>query len=143
MIGPRPIETVGNSQKSGISQGCGYDDSPPPGGQLAAEVLQLLVRQPAFEERPGVDAGRGVTLEIDDVAVAVASPVPRKKWLKPTSYSVAAEAKVEMWPPMPSDVRLARTTIAIAFQRTRLLMRRSISRLPGSGGCSSGRIVLT
>ena len=26
---------------------------------------------------------------------------PRKKWLKPTSYSVAADANVEMWPPMP------------------------------------------
>ena len=38
-----------------------------------------------------------------------------------------------MWPPMPSDARLARTTIAIAFQRTRLLIRRSTSWLPGSG----------
>src|ERR1035438_6511354 len=31
IIGPSPIETVGNSQNSGISQGCGYDESPPPG----------------------------------------------------------------------------------------------------------------
>ena len=38
-----------------------------------------------------------------------------------------------MWPPMPSSSRLARTTMAIAFQRTRLLIRRSISRLPGYG----------
>ncbi len=30
MIGPRPIETVGNCQNSGISQGCGYDESPRP-----------------------------------------------------------------------------------------------------------------
>ena len=43
-----------------------------------------------------------------------------------------------MWPPMPSSMRLARTTIAIAFQRTRLLMRRSISRLPGYGTSSDG-----
>ena len=84
MIGPRPIDTVGNSQKSGISHGCGYDDSPPPGVELAAEVLQLLDREPAFEERAGVDAGRGVPLEVDDVAVAVLA-LPRKKWLKPTS----------------------------------------------------------
>jgi hypothetical protein len=28
LSGPRPIEPVGNCQKSGISQGCGYDDSP-------------------------------------------------------------------------------------------------------------------
>ena len=30
---------------------------------------------------------------------------------------------------------LARTTMAMAFQRTRLLMRRSISWLPGNGAC--------
>ncbi len=43
-------------------------------GQLAAEVLELLLRQPAFEERAGVDAGRGVALEVDHVAfVAVAA----------------------------------------------------------------------
>ena len=47
-----------------------------------------------------------------------------------------------MWPPMPSSTRLARTTIAIAFQRTMLLMRRSISRLPGYGTCSSALMVL-
>ena len=41
-----------------------------------------------------------------------------KKWLKPTSYSVAAEAKLAMWPPSSDDFLLARTTIAIAFQRT-------------------------
>ena len=39
---------------------------------------------------------------------------------------------------MPSSTRLARTTMAIAFQRTRLLMRRSISRLPGYGTSSDG-----
>ena len=43
-----------------------------------------------------------------------------------------------MCPPMPSSTRLARTTIAIAFQRTRLLMRRSISRLPGYGHFLAG-----
>jgi hypothetical protein len=53
--------------------------------------------------------------------------------LKPTSYNVAAEAKVEICPPMPGSFLFARSTIAIAFQRTRLLMRRSISWLPGNG----------
>ena len=109
--------------------------------QLAAEVLELRLVEPAFEKRARVDAGRGVALEVDDVAVAGLS-WPRKKWLKPTSYSVAAEANVEMWPPMPSSALLARTTIAVAFQRTRLLMRRSISRLPGMSACSSARMVL-
>ena len=54
-----------------------------------------------------------------------ASVRPRKKWLKPTSYSVAAEAYDEMCPPIPSLSLFARTTIESAFQRTRLLMRRS------------------
>ena len=71
------------------------------------------------------------------------SSLPRKKWLNATSYSVAADAYVEMCPPMPSDARFARTTMAIAFHRTRLLIRRSISWLPGIGVCSSTRIVLT
>ena len=44
---------------------------------------------------------------------------------------------------VPSLDRLALTTIAMAFHRTRLLMRRSISWLPGSGVCSSARIVFT
>ena len=37
--------------------------------QLATEVLELLQRDAAFEERAGVDARRGVALEEDDVAV--------------------------------------------------------------------------
>ena len=143
MIGPRPIDTVGNSQKSGISHGCGYDDRPPPGAQLAAEVLELLVRQAPFEERARVDAGRGVALEVDDVAVAVVvlaaeevvEPDFVQRRRRGVGRDVAADAvRRRGWP---------RTTIAIAFQRTRLLMRRSISWLPGSGVCSSARIVLT
>src|SRR5262249_50817303 len=39
-----------------------------------------------------------------------------------------------MCPPIPGECLLARTTIAMAFQRIRLLIRRSISRLPGNGG---------
>jgi hypothetical protein len=45
--------------------------------------------------------------------------LPRKKWLKPTSYSVADEAKVEMWPPTPTPGRCARCTMTAAFQRIR------------------------
>ena len=70
MIGPRPIETVGNSQKSGISQGCGYDDSPPPGCSSRRKLIEVLFGEPAFEKRPGVHAGRGVALEIDLVAAS-------------------------------------------------------------------------
>jgi hypothetical protein len=40
---------------------------------------------------------------------------------------VAAEAYVEMCPPMLCSTRFARTTIASAFQRIKLLIRRSNS----------------
>ena len=50
----------------------------------------------------------------------------RQKWLKPTSYSVADEAKLAMWPPRSPGLRFARTTIAIAFQRISERMRHSI-----------------
>ena len=39
-----------------------------------------------------------------------------------------------MCPPIPVSMTLARTTMAMAFQRMMLLMRRSISRLPGKRG---------
>src|SRR5688572_5934362 len=39
--------------------------------QFAAEVLQLLGREPSLEERTRVDAGRRVSLEVNDVAVVV------------------------------------------------------------------------
>jgi hypothetical protein len=58
-----------------------------------------------------------VALEEDHVP-GVASVRPRKKWLNPISYRVAADANVEMWPPTLVFL-LARRTIAIAFQRTR------------------------
>ena len=71
MIGPRPIDTVGNSQKSGISQGCGYDDSPPPAASSRRKFSRCCLGQPAFEKRAGVHAGRGVALEINLVAGVV------------------------------------------------------------------------
>ena len=43
--------------------------------------------------------------------------LPRKKWLKPTSYRLAELAKVARWPPIPSAAWLARTTMMAAFQR--------------------------
>jgi hypothetical protein len=49
-----------------------------------------LLGEAAFEEGARVDARRGVALEED--LVAGVSLRPRKKWLKPTSSSVAAEA---------------------------------------------------
>ncbi len=55
------------------------------GGELAAEVLEFLVVEPAFEESAGVDAGRGVALEVDLIAAAGDGRGRWKKWLKPIS----------------------------------------------------------
>ena len=48
-----------------------------------------------------------------------------------------------MWPPSSDEVLLARTTIAIAFQRTIDRSRRSSAGSPGSCASRSGGIVLT
>ena len=39
--------------------------------QLAPEVLELLLREPAFQEGPRVYSGRSVALKIDDVAFLI------------------------------------------------------------------------
>src|SRR5580658_790797 len=48
-----------------------------------------------------------------------------------------------MWPPMPASYLFWRTTMAMAFQRVRLLMRRSMARSPGYGTSASRRMVFT
>ena len=40
----------------------------PAAADLAAEVVEVVLGEPALEERPGVHAGRGVALEVDVVA---------------------------------------------------------------------------
>src|SRR5262245_57732739 len=42
--------------------------------QFAPEVGELLRRHPALDKRTGVDAGRGVTLEVNNVAVVAIAP---------------------------------------------------------------------
>ena len=60
---------------------------------------------------------------------------PLKKWLKATSYKVAAEAKVDMCPPIPGFSLFAFATIAIAFHLTIVFIFLSISLSPGYSGC--------
>ena len=79
-------------------------------------VVELRLGQAAQHERARVDAGRRVALH-EDRSPPCASDAACQKWLKPTSYSVAAEAKLAMWPPTFVSL-FARSTIAIAFQRT-------------------------
>ncbi len=66
------METVGNSQKSGIRRGCGYDESPLPGPCWTSwrKLSSCCSVSRALEERAGVDAGRGVALDVDLVAAA-------------------------------------------------------------------------
>ncbi|CFN66252.1 Uncharacterised protein [Bordetella pertussis] len=72
---------------------------------------------------------------------------PCQKWFWPQPIMVASEANEAIWPPRspPSGglCLLARTTIAMAFQRTYERMRASSSRLPGWAGSSPGGIVFT
>jgi hypothetical protein len=68
--------------------------------------------------------------------------LPRKKWLKPTSYSEADEAYVEMCPPTPISGRWARCTSMAAFQRMYARIRRSVCSSPGNQGSRSGGMVL-
>src|SRR6195952_4759839 len=51
-IGPRPIETVGCSQKSGISRGWGYDGIPPPGCDTSCRKPSIL----SVDSRPSRNA---------------------------------------------------------------------------------------
>ena len=68
--------------------------------------------------------------------------LPRKKWLKPTSYRLAELAYVAMCPPTLVWV-FARLTIAAAFQRMKRRMLRSTSSSPGNSGSADGGMVLT
>ena len=65
----------------------------------------------------------------------------------PAPIMVASEANEAMWPPRlpPSGVSclLARTTMAMAFQRMKLRMRSSYSWLPGERASSAGGMVFT
>ena len=55
-IGHQPGMRIGRQTAAGL--------------QFAAEILQLLHRDAAFEKSARVDSRRGVSLEIDDVAIA-------------------------------------------------------------------------
>ena len=59
--------------------------------EFLAKVLELVFVETAFEEGTGVDARGGVALEINEVAGKLLTGA-RRKWLKATSYKVAAEA---------------------------------------------------
>jgi len=51
IIAPRPMDTVGNCQKSDISQGCGYDERPPPPTSWRKRASCLWVNRPSRKAR--------------------------------------------------------------------------------------------
>ena len=68
---PEPHRHRGKLPELGHQPGMRVARKPAPLGQFTAEILQLLLAEPAFEERTGVDARRGMPLEIDLVARVV------------------------------------------------------------------------
>src|SRR5580698_8735129 len=70
------------------------------------------------------------------------SEAPRKKCSNPTSYRVAADWKLAMWPPSSEDSAFARSTMASAFHRTSDRIRWSIASSRGlSRSCESAGLV--
>ena len=61
---------MGNCQKSGMSQGCGYDEMPL-ARDLLAKALELLLGKPPLQVGTRVDARRRVTLYVDEVAAVL------------------------------------------------------------------------
>jgi hypothetical protein len=100
-----------------------------PAADLTPEPIEVLLVEAMLEEGAGVDAGGGVTLEVDVVGGR--------------SVPMAEEAKVERWPPIPSASWLALITITAAFQRTKRRMRRSRYSSPGNhASCSAGIVLM-
>ena len=66
---------------------------PARGRQLLPVVREVVGAEAPFEKGAGIDAGRRVRLEEDQVAeLPSVSSRARKKWLKPTSNRSAADA---------------------------------------------------
>ena len=115
MIGPKPIDTVANCQKSGISHGCGYEESPLPSTSWR-KFVQLLFVDPSFEKGARVNAGRGVALKEDEVAaeffarraeeVIESDVVQRRRRRK--AGDVAAELRTDLVG--PNDHRQSRSS---------------------------------
>ncbi len=108
--------------------------------RLLAEVVEVRLGEAAVEEGAGVDAGEAWPWMYSWSPEPSAS-LPLKKWLKPVSYSQAADAKVAMWPPTPCFA--PRVTIAAAFQRFHAVIRRSSASSPGAAGSAAVGMVLT
>jgi hypothetical protein len=63
----RELPEVGHQPRVGVGRKTAVESVP----KLSAEIEELFLGQPPLEEGAGVDAGRGVALEVDLVAVVV------------------------------------------------------------------------
>ena len=97
---------------------------------LAAEVVELRLVEPAFEKGARIHARRAMALVVDQVA-GVAAVGAAEEIIEADVVQRRAEEKLEIWPPRPSSLSLARITMASAFQRISERMRRSMNRSPG------------
>jgi hypothetical protein len=105
------LPEVGHQPRVGIAR-------QPPVGRCRSRggMVEVVLVEATLEERAGVDARRGVALDVDVVA-GVAVVLAPEEVVEAHLVERADEAKVDRWPPMPGECLVGRTTITAAFQR--------------------------
>jgi hypothetical protein len=85
--------------------------------QFVAEVLEMLLSQPAFDVTRAIHARRRVALVVDEVAGLPVVGAVEEMVLSHFDQSGKRSVRRDV-PPMASSYLFARTTIASAFHRT-------------------------
>ncbi len=101
--------------------------------QFTTKIFKILLRQTTFEKCPGVYAWSGMTLKVNHIAEKIIGTTAPEV-IETDLPQRCSRGKGGNVAPIPSDSRLARTTMAMAFQRIIDLIRRSICWLPGKTG---------
>ncbi len=145
MIGPSPIDTVGYP-KVWHQPWVRITAETTFRLQFLPKVFQLLLRQSAFQKRSRVHPRRRAVpgskcCRQNSPFLATMKKMIVSDFIK--RCAAGEGANVTSYCPKSIRFLFARTTIAMAFQRMMLLMRRSSSRFPGYGGCLWAGIELT
>ena len=109
-------------------------------------MVELVLGQAAFQVGAAVHARRGMALEVHQVAAVLFGLAMPEMVLAAADHGGQRGERGDMAAQVAAVGRVvlvARTTIAMAFQRTYERMRASSSRLPGWAGSSPGGIVFT